>query len=194
MRSEALLVADELLLHHLLGDRGAALHGLAFVDVAHERPQGRADVDAVMGVEVRVLDREDRVDGVLRDLAERHGLPVDLGLEGGQQGPVRGVDVGALVERAEVDHRLVRGPGAAQLLDGRHQRETDCRQADTGDGGDGREAEDERAHGGVPIRGEAGCADGIAAHPGDPGQARSSAGSGSAWTMASSCTARVRAM
>jgi hypothetical protein len=32
-----------------------------------------------------------------------------------------------------------------------HQREADARQTDTGDDGDGREAEDERAHDGVPI-------------------------------------------
>ena len=108
---DGLRVADQLLLHDLLGDGRAALHGLALVDVADQGSHGGAQVHAVVGVEVGVLHRQHGVDGVLRDLRQRHRLPVDLRLEGGEQRAVGGVHVAALVERTEVDHRLV---GAAR--------------------------------------------------------------------------------
>ena len=106
------LAVDRLLiavlgLDQLLGDRGTALHDGAGVDVAHQGADSGTQVHPVVGVELGVLDGQNRGDRVLRDGAERHWLPVDLRLKRGEQGAIRGVDVGALVEGAEDDLRLL---------------------------------------------------------------------------------------
>ena len=56
-------------LDELLGDRRAALHGLLGSDVLPQRAADAAQVDAVVGVEAAVLDRDDRVLHHRRDLA-----------------------------------------------------------------------------------------------------------------------------
>ncbi len=77
-------------LDELLGDRRAALDGLAGRDVLPQRAPDAADVDAVVLVEALILDRDDRVLHVRRDLARRDDDPALVG-ERREVGPV---DVG----------------------------------------------------------------------------------------------------
>jgi hypothetical protein len=56
-------------LDELLGDGRAALDGLAVQHVLHERAADAADVDAGVLVEAAILDGDDRVAHVRRDVA-----------------------------------------------------------------------------------------------------------------------------
>ena len=64
--------ASELVLHELLRDGRAALHGGFLPDVGPERAPHAADVDAAMFVEALVLGRDDRLFDPRRDLVARH--------------------------------------------------------------------------------------------------------------------------
>src|SRR5579862_8561687 len=105
------LVAGQRVLHELLRDRRAALHG-ASADVVPERATEAADIHRAVLVEALVLRRDDRLLHPRRDLV---GLHEDAALRPAQDGQdgvaVRGVDVAVhllppLMERIE----------AAQLL------------------------------------------------------------------------------
>ena len=63
------VLGGERVLDELLGDRRAALDRLLGQDVLVERAADAAEVDAVVGVEALVLDRDDRVLHHRRDLA-----------------------------------------------------------------------------------------------------------------------------
>jgi hypothetical protein len=82
VEQRALLLGGERDLDELLRDRGAALDGLLG---AHVLPQGARDaaqVDAVVGVEAAILDRDDRLLHHRRDV---RGLDHDAALVAGQQ-------------------------------------------------------------------------------------------------------------
>jgi hypothetical protein len=98
---ERLLRPELLELHELLGDRRAALADAAGVDVGLERPQHAAEVVAVVHPEAGVLDRQDGVHHVGRDLGQRDGLAVLLVLERRDELAVGGVHVRPLGERTE---------------------------------------------------------------------------------------------
>src|SRR5207244_9719340 len=66
--AEALVVAGVQVLHQLLGDRRAALDDVSAPKIVDRGPQDRLGVDAMMGVEASVLDRDDGVSDVLRHL------------------------------------------------------------------------------------------------------------------------------
>ena len=81
------------LLHQLLGDRGPALHHLAGDHVAHQGPCGALDVHAVVLVEPRVLDVDQRLLHDRGDLVGGDGGAV-VPVEPGDQRSVRGQDGG----------------------------------------------------------------------------------------------------
>ena len=80
----------------LLGQRGPALADAAGLGVLHRRPQGALVVDAVVGVEARVLGGDDGLAGQLGDVLQRR-VDTVLPVEDGQLGcAVGGEDAGAL--------------------------------------------------------------------------------------------------
>ena len=98
------LLAEEVVLHHLLRDRAAALAHAARGPVHAQRPQKRADVDAGMGEEACVLGRQHRIDRMGRCVADPErlaGTPVlvedaveraRIELDGVRRSPVVAVD------------------------------------------------------------------------------------------------------
>jgi len=60
----------------LLGDRAAAFHNFAGLDVSHDGPGDAQGVDAVMAVKAGVFGGDDGVLHGLGYLIERHGQPV----------------------------------------------------------------------------------------------------------------------
>ena len=142
-----LLVADQIELHQLLGDRRAALADAAGVDVGLEGPHHAPDVVAVVDPEAGVLDGQDRVDDVLGHLVERDGLSVLLVPERRHQAAVGGVHVRALGERAQLDRLGLAGPGLAQPAHGNGQRSRGDGHDHTGDEDDRNEAREKSAHG-----------------------------------------------
>ncbi len=84
--------AREEQLHDLLGDRAAALLVLPRLGVHLERAHDRLGIHPRMGVETLVLDRDDGVLHVVRDLVERDDGPVLLPVPFGQNAPVCRVD------------------------------------------------------------------------------------------------------
>src|SRR6185503_5947528 len=97
-------------LHHLLGDRAAALHDSLAADVG---PQGAPDadrIDAAMAIEVRVLRRQEGAPHVLGNARERHQVAA-LDVELTDQRVVGGED-------ARRDRRLI----VQQLVDRRQLR------------------------------------------------------------------------
>ncbi len=72
------VLAEEVVLDVLLGDRRATLGRLAALDRHPDRPGDAGRADRRLVVEVVVLGREDRVLHRLGDLVQRHRLPVDL--------------------------------------------------------------------------------------------------------------------
>ena len=97
--------------HVLLGDRRAALFDGAGLDVALQGAADGAVVDAVVVVEPVVLDGDDGVADVERDLGERDRLPVLAGIQGGDQAAVGGEDLGGLRRRRDrvQIHRICAG-------------------------------------------------------------------------------------
>ena len=70
------LVRQEQVLGELLGDRGAALHDAAGARIGEHGAHGAGDVDAEMLVEAPVLGGQHRLDQVVGELVERHGVVV----------------------------------------------------------------------------------------------------------------------
>ena len=112
------LGADEVQLHHLLGDGGAALAGAAPAHVADEGPDDRGVVDADVGPEVGVLGREHRRHHEVGDLLEGHRLAVALG-ELAEAHPVGGVHLREAAEVGEVQGQAahVGDPGPAEVVE-----------------------------------------------------------------------------
>ena len=138
LRSASRSLVEQQVLHELLGDGGASLAHLTGRDVHEHGPHQALRVDALVVVEVLVLDREHGVDDVLRHLADLERLSV-LGLEDVDLVP-GGVEddraAGQLGERREVGglHRV----GRDDLGDLRHHGHTDRGQPEGGhDHGDG---------------------------------------------------------
>ena len=103
---EAAVRRQEEDLGELLRDGAAALHDPVVAEVGVGGPRDAPQVDAEVGVEAGVLDRDHRVPEDLRDLAQRDEDPA-LGLELGEQLVVVGVDLGpdrrrVLLERLDV--------------------------------------------------------------------------------------------
>jgi hypothetical protein len=96
LASEGLLVREIDRLHVLLSDRRATLDDPAVGDVRPRCAEDRRRRDTALPVEVVVLDRDDRVLEVDRDLVERHLRPVDLRVQGGDDVPVAIVHVRGL--------------------------------------------------------------------------------------------------
>jgi hypothetical protein len=126
-----LVLRGERVLDELLGDRGAALHHPLLHDVLVEGAADAAQVDAVVGIEALVLDRDDRVLHHRRDLvlAQEQALLVagedaDLVAVAVQQHRVAG---GWLVERRQVGgdrhHHPEDGRDGGQEADPDEQRE-----------------------------------------------------------------------
>ncbi len=112
-------------LDELLRDRRAALDGLAGRDVLPQRAPDAADVDPVVLVEALVLDRDDRVLHVRRDLARRDDDPALVGerrevraVDVGQQRVLRLLELLAVLELGEVGR-----DGHHHPERGRHERE-----------------------------------------------------------------------
>ncbi len=109
LAGDRLFLVQVVVLHILLGDRGAGLLALAGGGVPGGPDHGLG-VDRGLGVEVPVLGGEHRVLGPLGHLAELHVLPVDLALAG-ERGAV-GVEEdialgdGRLVGRRDVDEQI----------------------------------------------------------------------------------------
>ena len=95
-------VADVEVLHQLLGDRGSALRDLALVRVDDGGPGDRPDVDAVMGEEAAILDRDRCVSDERRHLALAQDDPVLGGVQLGDQRTVGGVQERGLREGQRV--------------------------------------------------------------------------------------------
>jgi hypothetical protein len=92
-------------LDELLGDRRAALHGVAGAQVAHEGPGDGGVVDAGVLVEAAVLDGHDGLFEHRRDLARRHDDPALVAAQHRQQVGLGG----AVVDVGVAAHGLVRG-------------------------------------------------------------------------------------
>jgi hypothetical protein len=124
-------------LDELLGDGRSALDGLAAEDVLHERAADAPDVDAGVLVEAAILDGDDRVAHVQRDVA---GVDDDAALVVGQDAERLAVRVdehrvlGVLVLLAVLEVRKVGCDGHHHPEEGRddgqeHEREQDRQQA-----------------------------------------------------------------
>ena len=100
--AEALIVAGVQVLHQLLGDRRAALDDVSAPKIVDRGPQDRLGVDAMMGVEASVLDRDDGVSDVLRHLRARERDPVLGRMQRGDERSVRRVQERRLRERPDV--------------------------------------------------------------------------------------------
>ena len=109
----ALEPGQEVVLDDLHGDRRGALLGGVGGEVRQRGPEQAADVDAVVAVELAVLDGEEGDLDLVGDLVERDRLAV-LQLEDGDLGAVDVVGVGALgqrLERRQLDRQLLVGVG-----------------------------------------------------------------------------------
>jgi hypothetical protein len=104
---EAPLGREEKRLDHLLRDGAAALDHAVARHVGPEGPQDARGVDPAVGVELRVLGREEREPDVVRNAVERHEVAT-LGVELADERAVVGED-------ARRDRRLV----LEQLIDRR---------------------------------------------------------------------------
>ena len=105
------LVRDHRVLDELLRDRRAALHEPVLGDVGPERARHPVHVDAAVLVEPLVLDRDDRLLHLRRDLARGDDHPCLRAAEHGEDRvPVARVDVAVdlLVVRRRVESRNLR--------------------------------------------------------------------------------------
>ncbi len=117
-------------LHILLGERGGALGDAALLRVLVQGAQHALEVDRAVLVEARVLDGDDRLLHVRRDVLQRHHRAV-AGVDLGDL-PALGVqDRGALAERRtlEIGRDVVEPPldralGRQAQCTGRGQRDT----------------------------------------------------------------------
>ena len=75
------VLADQEVLHDLLGDGRAALRPPGLCQVADEGADQAAFVDTFVPVEALVLGRQERLLDMLRDVGERHPLPALVLLE-----------------------------------------------------------------------------------------------------------------
>ena len=119
------VVAQQRLLHQLLGDRRAALVDTAGLHVLHERPQQATQVDAAVLVELGILDREHRLHHRGRDPVERHGITVLDAMERGEQGTIGGEHLRAhrvILELRTVEGSVTTGSGGGHREDRRHQQ------------------------------------------------------------------------
>ena len=125
-----LVLGGERVLDELLGDRRAALDDLLLDDVLVEGARDAAQVDAVVGVEAAVLDRDDRVLHDRRDLVLAQEQPLLVAGQDADPVPV-----------AVVDDRVARGRllELGQVGGDGHQHPEHGR-----DGGQDAEAEQER--------------------------------------------------
>ena len=124
LEDRAVVLGGERDLHELLRDRRGALDGLAGRDVLDGRARDAAQVDAAVGVEAAVLDRDDRVLHHRRDVLLRQ---VDAALVAGQRADRLAAAVedrrrrDGLLER--VDRRQVGGDRHEHPEQGRDDRE-----------------------------------------------------------------------
>jgi hypothetical protein len=127
LEERPVVLRRERVLDELLRDGRAALHDLLLDHVLEERTADAAQVDALVGVEAPVLDRDDRVLHHGRDLVLAQEEPL---LVAGQHAEVVAVHVGQVrvARRRQLELRQVRG-------DGHHHPE------DRGDRGEDAEAE-----------------------------------------------------
>jgi hypothetical protein len=109
----ALLGREQQVLHELLRQRAPA-HEVRLVafEVRDHRRRGSDEVDPGVVVEAAILDREDGVAHVLRDLLQRHLAPL-LAARGDERGEER------RLQRRPADGHAVRG--ALDALDGRRR-------------------------------------------------------------------------
>ena len=116
------VLGGERVLDELLGDRRAALHRLLGQDVLVERAADAAEVDAVVGVEALVLDRDDRVLHGRRDLVLGDEDPL---LVAGQAAErlAAAVDDHGVAGRRLLELRQVGGDGHHHPEHGRDGRE-----------------------------------------------------------------------
>ena len=116
------VLRGERVLDELLGDRRAALDRLLGEDVLVEGAADAADVDAVVGVEALVLDRDDRVLHHRRDLRLLEQDPV---LVAGQQAEAlaAAVDDDRVLRGGLLERRQVGGDGHHHPEHGRDDRE-----------------------------------------------------------------------
>ena len=111
------LRAGQLVLHELLRDRRASLHGGLLPDVGPEGARHAADVDPAVLVEAAVLGRDDRLLDPRRDLAALHEYAALAAAEDGEDRvTVARVDVPVDL----LPRRLCEGVEPAQLLTDRH--------------------------------------------------------------------------
>ena len=122
---EDAVIAEECLLHQLLGDGRSALLDLTGLHVLDQRAHQAAQVDAAMLVELCVLDREDRLFHCVGHLRQRDGFTVLGAVERGQQIAVGGEDLRAhreITEGGDVDVTVGTLDGTG---DADHRREQD---------------------------------------------------------------------
>ena len=98
------LVGDVEVADELLRDRRPALHDLARLDVLEHGAGDALRVDAAVGVEPAVLDRDRGLRHPGADARQRHDLPVALGRDRAEERPV-----GCIDERVLADPHLVEG-------------------------------------------------------------------------------------
>jgi hypothetical protein len=133
----ALRVLDVEGAHQLLGERGAALHGLARLEVLDAGAHDRAQVDALVLVEALVLDRHGRAAQPHRQLVPGHDPAQDVRLHEAEPRAVGCVDDGdlPLVGRFQLA-QVRRGGGDREHVAGHRQ---DGDHADGGDHPDGQQ-------------------------------------------------------
>ena len=110
LAQDALLVAHEVLLRHLLGDGGAALFHLTGPHVRHQGPEDGPPVVAAVVPEVVVLGRQHRLADDLGDLVEGDDLAVHAVVEDGHPAAVGREDGRALVEAVQASGGVREGP------------------------------------------------------------------------------------
>ena len=86
LRLEGAAAAEDGVLDDLHRDRRAALLDAAGGHVLEQGPDRGPQVDALVAVEVLVLDDDDGVADLLGDLRERHRRPVLLAVQGRLEG------------------------------------------------------------------------------------------------------------
>ncbi len=106
---ERALLRQEQVLGELLGQRRAALHRPARC-VARQRPHNAEGIDAPMRIETAVLDRDERLRQIRRQISDAHRRAADVAAVG-EQRPVIGQngDIGRALRHGElIDRRQFR--------------------------------------------------------------------------------------
>ena len=134
---DGMRVAGQLVLHELLGDRRAALHGALMADVGPERARHAADVDSTVLVEALVLGRDDRLLHPRADAVARHEHPALAAAQHGEDRvAVARVDVAVDLLSADMRERI---EAAELLVDGEDQPVRERRQRKQAQDADERE-------------------------------------------------------